>query len=152
MLSRLQCFIHMDFEDGTKWLPFSRRYVEIHFLIWNCFIILFFFKCTLMCFKISKYKSIVLFHHPALRLIARVQTPCTGWRHYMETFSMILFRCEWNPPVTDGFSAQRASDTEVYLLVFGPFCPDLFAHMNYCCVLQHASKDYPLANDKLAVV
>ena len=34
----------------------------------------------------------------------------TWWRHDMETLSLWLALCEGNPPVTGGFTSQRASN------------------------------------------
>ena len=70
------------------------KFLKLIFLYGIVLLFFFFSNLPLMCFKISKYKFIVLFYHPALRLIVGVQTPCTACRHYMETISLILLRCE----------------------------------------------------------
>ena len=36
------------------------------------------------------------------------------WRRRMETFSALPVLCEWNPPVTGGFSLTKASDAELW--------------------------------------
>ena len=42
-----------------------------------------------------------------------------AWEHHvMETFSVLLALCGGNPPVTGGFPSQRASDTELWWLLW----------------------------------
>ena len=59
----------------------------------------------------------------------------TWWRHSMETFPALLAVCEGNPPVTDGFPSQRASNAG-----FGVFFDislnkcDLRRHSGHCDV------------------
>ena len=86
------------------------------------FYYVFFFKLYFNVFLNFPIQITVLFYHAALRSVVGVQTPCTGWRHYMETVFLILFQCEGNPPVTSEFPAQRTSDTEVYLPVYFQKC------------------------------
>ena len=129
MLSWLQCFIHMYCEDGTKWLPFSRRYQNFLKLIFLYGIVslFLFFKFTLNVFQNFQIQIIVLFYHPALRLIVGVQTPCTACRHYMETISLILLRCEgkstghrWIPRTKGKW--YRGVCARVWSLLPGYFC------------------------------
>ena len=81
----------------------------------------------------------MLFYHAALRVD---QTPCTGWRHYLEALSLILVQCAdhgslWVPCTK------------------GQWYRDIFARVWYilpCSFCSHPSKDKPLSNNMLTVI
>ena len=81
----------------------------------------------------------MLCYHPALRVD---QTPCTGWRHYLETFSLILVQCAdhgslWVPCTK------------------GQWYRDIFSRVEYilpCSFCSHLSKGKPLSYNILSVI
>ena len=118
VMFRLQCFA-----GETKWYPFQDDIFKWIFLYG--IVLLLFFKFD---------SSAFLDFHTEIYCI--IFTSCSErgsnavhriWRHYLETFSLMLVQCaDHRAP---WFPAQRASDTEIYLPAFNPFCPVLFAHI-----------------------
>ena len=84
VMFRLLCF-----EGETKWCPFQDDIFKLIFLYGID--LLFFSNLTSVRSKFP-YRNL-LYHRIILHW--EYQTPCTGWRHYLETFSLMLLQCAY---------------------------------------------------------
>ena len=154
------------FWGWDKMVPLSRWYIQIDFPVWVWFI---FFK-----FDFSAFLN---FH---TEIYCIILSSCTerGSNAVHRMTSLLgnvspdaALMC--GPWVTVGcLHMQRASDTEIYLPAFNPFCPVLFAHIRqktppypvkqrYICprlipfalfFLLTSVKRHPLSNNMLTVI
>ena len=124
-----------------KMMPLSRWYInvfQINFPVWNWFIIFFKFDFSVFLnFHTEIYSIIVSSCTERGSNAVHRMTSLLG-----NVFPISFFLCCSNVRTMGhrGLSAQRASDTEIYLPACNPFCPVLIAH------IRQKTPPYPITS------